>query len=274
MLYFTIALRGRASTNQWDKVVADFENTLNSIFGQNSPEFCVYVGCNDIPQLSRNFGNQLHFVEVNTPRPQGWLDCCRDRAWKQLACCAAIKHELGEKLSNQGIFVFPVDADDFVSNRLAEYVAQHPDANGFKSAKSYKWYKGSKVMEITPYFGGSMNIMRLKPDELPEELPDISLCFDKATCIQLNEKYPVRWDDIAVEEKMRKLGRPFRKLPFCSTIYVLNTGENISTNDPRATGMQDKKIHLGILAKKANPFIWKKIDEEIIKEFSLVNLQE
>lgn len=105
-----------------------------------------------------------------------------------------------------------------MSNRLAEYVAQHPDANGFKSAKSYKWYKGSKVMEITPYFGGSMNIMRLKPDELPEELPDISLCFDKATCIQLNEKYPVRWDDIAVEEKMRKLGRPFRKLPFCSTI--------------------------------------------------------
>lgn len=84
----------------------------------------------------------------------------------------------------------------------------------------------------------------------------------------------MRWDDIAVGEKMCKLGRPFRKLPFCSTIYVLNTGENISTHDPQATGKEDKKIHLGVLAKKANPFIWKKIDEEIIKEFSLVNLQE
>ena len=55
---------------------------------------------------------------------------------------------------------------------------------------------------------------------------------------------------------------------------MLNTGENISTHDPQATGKEDKKIHLGVLAKKANPFIWKKIDEEIIKEFSLVNLQE
>ncbi len=275
MLYFTIALRGRESTNQWGKVVADFENTLNSIFGQTSSEFCVYVACNDIPQLSRNFDNRLRFVKVDTPCPQGWLDCCRDRAWKQLACCSAIKCDLGgENLPDKGVFVFPVDADDFVSNRLAEYVAQHPDANGFKSAKSYKWYKGSNTMEITPYFGGSMNIMRLKPDELPEELPDISFCFDKATCVRLNEKYPVRWTDIEVEGKMRELGRPLKKLPFCSTIYVLNTGENISANDPQATGMEDKKIHLGVLAKKANPFIWKKIDEEIIKEFSLVNLQE
>lgn len=45
------------------------------------------------------------------------------------------KARIRRKLTDQGIFVFPVDADDFVSNRLAEYVAQHPDANGFKSCQ-------------------------------------------------------------------------------------------------------------------------------------------
>lgn len=34
-----------------------------------------------------------------------------------------------------GVFVFPVDADDFVNNKCAAYVKEHPGANGFKSKK-------------------------------------------------------------------------------------------------------------------------------------------
>lgn len=166
--------------------------------------------------------------------------------------------------------MFPVDADDFVSNKLAEYVKAHPEANGFKSPRSYKWHKGSGRMEITPYFGGSMNIMRLLPEELPDEMPDISLCFDKPTCIRLNEKYPARWNDIEVEQKMAKLGRPLSPLPFCSTIYVLNTGANISANDPNNRhGGEDGRIHWGVLLKKLNIFAWKKLDKSVKQEFGM-----
>ena len=268
MLYFTIALRSRESTDKWDSVVSDFEATLCSIFNQTCDDFEVYVGCNDIPVLKAPFDHRLHFVCVHTPKPKDWLDGCRDRAWKQLACCAQIKKDLGPHLLNDGVFVFPVDADDFVNNRCAAYVKEHPGAHGFKSEKSYRWNKGARRMEISPYFGGTMNIMKLKPDELPDELPDISLCYDKPTCVQLNEKYPVRWDDIAVEGKMAQLGRPLEKLPFRSTIYVLSTGANLSCNDPR-NGTVEKKIHWGVLLKKINVFHWKRMDRKIRQEFGI-----
>ena len=268
MLYFTIALRSRESTDKWDSVVSDFEATLCSIFNQTCDDFEVYVGCNGIPVLKAPFDHRLHFVCVHTPKPKDWLDGCRDRAWKQLACCAQIKKDLGPHLPNDGVFVFPVDADDFVNNKCAAYVKEHPGANGFKSEKSYRWNKGARRMEISPYFGGTMNIMKLKPDELPDELPDISLCYDKPTCVQLNEKYPVRWDDIAVEGKMAQLGRPLEKLPFRSTIYVLSTGANLSYNDPR-NGTVEKKIHWGVLLKKINVFHWKRMDRKIRQEFGI-----
>ena len=110
--------------------------------------------------------------------------------------------------------------------------------------------------------------MKLRPDELPDELPDISLCFDKPTCGQLNEKYPVRWDDIAVEGKMAQLGRPLEKLPFRSTIYVLSTGANLSCNDPR-NGGAEKRIHWGAMLKKINVFNWKRMDRKIRQEFGI-----
>lgn len=267
-LYFTIALRSRESTDQWDRVVSDFEATLYSIFNQNCEDFCVYVGCNEIPELKYAFDTRLRFVCVDTPKPKDWLDGCRDRAWKQLACCAQIKKDLGVYLPNDGVFVFPVDADDFVNQKCAAYVKEHPNANGFKSPKGYRWNKGSRRMEISPYFGGTMNIMKLRPDELPDELPDISLCFDKSTCGQLNEKYPVRWDDIAVEEKMAQLGRPLEKLPFRSTIYVLSTGANLSNDDPR-NGTTEKKIHWGVLLKKINILNWKCMNKKIRQEFGI-----
>lgn len=113
-----------------------------------------------------------------------------------------------------------------------------------------------------------MNIMKLKPEEFPDELPDISLCFDKSTCVWLNEKYPVRWDDIAVAGKMAQLGRPLEKLPFPSTIYVLNTGTNLSYREPIKQGIE-KKIHWGVLLKKINVFNWKRMDRKICQEFGI-----
>lgn len=269
MLYFTIALRSKASTNRWDAVTADFEATLSSIFNQTCGEFCVYVGCNEKPELKNAYDERLRFIYVDTPKPNGWLECCRDRAWKQLACCAAIKKEHPDDVRRGGTFVFPVDADDFVSNRIAEYVNRHPDENGFKSKNGYRWNKGAGYMELSPYFGGSMNVMKLKPQEFPDEMPDIAYCFDKETCVALNEKYPVRWDDIAVEEKMRQLGRPLATLPFPSTIYVLDTGANISSSDPRAAGNSRKRIHFGVLLHKMSFWKYRRLSAKIRQEFGM-----
>lgn len=247
MICFTVALRSEKSTNQWDKVLRDFNNTLQSIFNQTCDEFCVYVGCNEIPKLFNQYDDRLRFVTVDLPVPQTWKECCRDRSWKLLECAKQIKLDFFSPQSafmeHDAVFVFPVDADDFVSNKIAAWVHDHPEANGFKSPKSYRWTVGKRYMEITPYFGGSMNIMKMYSDDLPDELPDRSLCFDMKTSAELDARYPIRWYDIEVEGQFYANGRPFTALPFRSTIYVVGTGANISENDPANSGHKSRRFH-------------------------------
>lgn len=101
MLYFTIALRSKASSANWELVVNNFNNTLSSIFNQTNSEYMVYCACNEIPELNSNlmaYRQKIQFVQVNTPKPNGWLNGVRDRAWKQLACCHAIKQSESKKI--------------------------------------------------------------------------------------------------------------------------------------------------------------------------------
>lgn len=270
MLCFVIALRSKLSTDKWSQVLSDFNDTLHSIFNQTHPDFQVYVGCNEIPKLEREYDERLHFVTADLPIPNTWEEKCRDRSWKLCLCAKTIREHYQELLtSNNGIFVFLVDADDYVNCRLAEYVANHPEANGFKSVNGYKWIKGCSWMEITPYFGGSMNIMKMYKDDLPDELPDQSLCFDKKTAMSLTERYPIRWYDIEVEHKFAELGRPLEHLPFRSTIYVLGTGINISSGDPNNSA-GGKSFHPIAFLRSINPVRHKKITTKIKKEFGMI----
>ncbi|MBE5798415.1 MAG: hypothetical protein E7321_00485 [Clostridiales bacterium] len=271
MICFTIALRGKASTNHWDDVVRDFNNTLHSIFNQTCDEFHVFVGCNEIPELWEKYDrNRLHFIEVNTPVPKTWQEKCRDRSWKLLNCAKAIRDRFGELSVQGGVFVFPVDADDYVNCHIAAYVKAHPEANGFKSKSGYKWIKNRKIMVITPYYGGSMNIMKMYLDELPEGLPDISLCFDEKTSAELGAKYPIKWFDIEVEGKFAALGRRLDRLPFRSTIYVLGTGENISEKDPKNKRVDKKRIQPVAFLRRINPFDKKLLTARIKREFGIL----
>ena len=269
MLCFAMALRSEESTDKWQEVVQDFNNTLRSIFNQTCPEFQVYVGCNAIPELENKYDERLHFITETLPTPNTWEEKCRDRSWKLCLCAKAIREDYHDVLAQgEGIFIFPVDADDFVNCRIAEYVATHQEANGFKSANSYRWNKGSKWMEITPYYGGTMNIMKMYEDDLPIELPKKSLCFDKETAMMLTKRYPIRWYDIEVENKFAELGKPLSRLPFRSTIYMQGTGMNISVGDPN--NVLGDRFHPIAFFRQMNPFMHKVVTKKIKKEFGMI----
>ena len=270
MLCFAIALRGPKSTDNWPGVLADFRRTLHSVFNQTNPDFRVYVGCSGIPELDESYDDRLRWVTADLPVPKTWEEKCRDRSWKLCLCAQQIRKDLPElAVRGGGTFVFPVDADDLVSCRLAEYAAAHPEANGFKSPTGYRWIRGSSRLEITPYYGGTMNIMKLYEEDLPETLPDPSLCFDEATAMALTARWPIRWYDCEVEGKFAALGRPLTPLPFRSTIYVLGTGENISGEDPHAQGEQDR-FHPVAFLRSLNPFTHRRLSDTIKREFGMV----
>lgn len=233
MVIFAIALRSKDSSNNWNNVVLDFNNTIKSIFNQTNSDFMVYVGCNDIPELYEQYDDRLKFFQVNNPVPKVWIEAARDKFWKYSVVACEIKKYLKQtETPENGVFVMPIDADDLFNKHICEHVNNHVESNGFVSDYGYVYHKGKKYLEKTLNMHticGSCNIIKMYLDDLPDNMPDSTLCFDQKTAAFLNEKYPIRWNHNEVLEKYKNLGKEFDTLPFPSTIYCLNNGENISS---------------------------------------------
>lgn len=233
MIIFAIALRNKKSSNNWNNVVNDFNSTIKSLFNQIDPNFLIYVSCNEIPDLYQKYDDRLKFFTVDNPVPKVWIEAARDKFWKySVIACEIKKYLINTDHPENGVFVMPIDADDLFSCQISAYVNRHSDENGFVSDYGFVYHKGKNFLEKYPdmhTFCGSCNIIKMYPDDLPDSMPDSSLCFDKETAGKLNERYPIRWNHNEVVEKYEKLGKPFKKLPFPSTIYCLNNGENISS---------------------------------------------
>lgn len=105
MICFTIALRSPQSTKNWKAVLDDFNRTLYSCFNQTNPEFRVFVGCNEIPELYEKYDKRLNFVKADLPISNTWEESCRDRSWKLLLCAKAIRESF-DILSVSGGYLF------------------------------------------------------------------------------------------------------------------------------------------------------------------------
>lgn len=173
-----------------------------------------------------------------------------------------------QNICSGGVYIFPVDADDYVNRNIAKWCKDYPNENGFKSKTGYKWFRDKNYFIITKYYGGTMNIMKMYAEDLPDELPDVSLCFDKETAMKLTNRYPIRWYDIEVEQKFAKMGKTLTELPFRSTVYVLNTGNNISVKDP-SNCQKDKRFHPVAFIRKLNPFNKRILTKKLRDEFGI-----
>ena len=269
MLCFIIALMNKSVASDWDIVERNFNNTLRSIFNQTDANFRVYVGYTDMPRLYDEYDNRLNMIQCNTHTPIERVEKTRDRAWKLSVCSNAIYQNIDNlAFEDGGVFVFPVDADDLVNRNIAKYVNTHSTANGFKSKKSYMHKKGRHYLEITPWFGGTMNIMKLYKTDIVPEIPDVSKCFDLDVSIELR-KYPVTWDDFAVEQKFAEMGRAFSRLPFKSTIYNLGTGDNLSDSDPQNQKIDGDRFHPIAFLRKISLFNKSLITKNIKIDFGI-----
>lgn len=269
MVCFIIALMNKEVASNWDKVELHFNNTLHSIFNQTDHNFRVYVGYTDMPTLYEPFDDRLVMIPCNTHTPVERIEKLRDRGWKLSACANAIYNDIGDiSFEDGGVFVFPVDADDLVNKHIVEYANSHSEANGFKSRTAYRYQEGKKYMEITPYFGGSMNVMKLYKSDLIAKMPDTSLCFDYETSCTLH-KCPVRWTDYEVERQFADLGRPLSYFPFKSTIYIIGTGDNLSESDPNNMKGKTKRFHPIAFLRRISPLNKQLITNRIKRDFGI-----
>lgn len=277
MIIFAIPLKAKKASKDWETCEKRFWETIQSIFNQKG-EFKVIVACNDIPNnIDIEYDDRLEFIQVNTPIPQRWIEMARDKFWKLTVIAVRIREilELQEK-PEQGIYVMPVDGDDLLNCNIAEWCSKYPHENGFVSEEGYVWEEKKQYLRIYKEmytYCGSCNVIKMYREDLPEELPvSPKLCHDKETAEKLNAVYPIRWDYHTMREKYQKLGKTFSILPFKSTIYRIDTGDNISAvygEENQSVNKQRSRFHPIAFLRKINIFKIKRITPKIKKEFGL-----
>lgn len=276
MIIFAIPLRAKETSKDWDGCVQRFNETLNSIFNQTNESFRCIVACNEIPPLYRDYDSWLEFIALDIPIPREWVEMARDKFWKLTMIAVRIR-EILEELPNpeKGIYVMPVDADDLLNCQIAEWCVKHPDENGFVSCEGYVWQKGDNFFRRYPKmhtYCGSCNIIKMYREDLPKESPvSEKLCHDKETAGRLNARYPIRFDHNIVVEFYEKQGKPFSLMPFCSTVYVLGTGDNISAifHEMHANSHSKKRFHPIAFLRSINIFKMRPITKKMKKQFGL-----
>lgn len=227
MIYFGITLRSKAVAKNWAHVVEDFTRTLDSVYQQTNPDFKVIVACHDLPELTREYDSRVEFLQTDVPTPTNSFEMMQDKGYK-LSMIGKRIREYG------GGYTMIVDADDLVSCRIAEYVNKHPGRNGFVSKHGYIYNKGEAWVRkalLPDQVCGSCLIVNYSVDDLPAELPS-------SPADESGEKYILRKPHPSIRPYLQEHGRPVDIIPFPTTVYVRNTGDNHSMLDGGRLGLK------------------------------------
>lgn len=157
MLVFIIPIKSPKLSRDWALTSALFERSARAICNQTSPKFRVVVVCNEKPVTQFHHPN-IHYVEVDFPPPmsdpneaatRGYeFALSKDIARKNADKARKIRTGLDYAERFQPTHTMVVDADDLVSNRLAEFVAQNPQGAGWYFKTGYLYTEGSRFLFV------------------------------------------------------------------------------------------------------------------------------
>jgi hypothetical protein len=203
--------------------------TLSSLVQQDDPNFrVIVVGVPEaLPEVAR-VGPKVKFVPVSFPpasvaRKPSWSELWTDKGAK-LAVGIAAARRAGST------HIMPVDSDDFVSGRLAGYVAAHPGHPGWYSSHGYLHVvKSRKLIEVVDGFHmrcGSSHIVATTDHPVG---PDLDSTLSRSEVVE--------WvgNDVITHllgahrstvEFLAERGSQLDPLPFPAAIWEIGSGEN------------------------------------------------
>lgn len=167
--------------------------------------------------------------------------------------------------------VMPVDPDDCISNKIASFVNQNSQQNGWYIDSGYEYDDGSSKIAIKKSgfykICGSCNIIKYQFFNLPETL----LPYDQINFDRFINGHPLAKSDLATR------GTPIEPLPFPGAVFVRDkVGESISMQEPLLAKFQrnPKETVRGLKKMLLAPINERKLNKKICQEFGLYPLQE
>lgn len=248
MIYFGIPLRSKEASKNWDIVSKLFNRTLNSVYNQTNPEFKIIVACHDIPRLNREYDERVEFIKVSSQIPKNKEEMMLDKGFKI--------HTIAMRIREYGAgYTMMVDADDLISNKIAEYVINNNNNNGFISKNGYYYHVGNDYIKKGHKFpNGSSTIVKYEVNDLPNAY------YESMTTNNNNNPHIIRKRHGDIPRICKEMGRGLTPLPFIASIYVRDTGDNHSL-----IGKNESKFRL--IEQMIMPKI--KINNKIREEFSI-----
>jgi hypothetical protein len=231
MLVLITSLRHPQNRNSksFSEVLTLLETTLASVCRQTHQHFRVIVVCHERPFLKFDHAN-LEYLEVDLPVPSplhqaeiGMPALRRDRGCKYL-----LGLRQAQRWQPSHIMFF--DADDFVSHRLAAWVAKHPTVNGWYFQQGYLYHRHDQTLGFLEDFYlycGTSHVVRYDLYQWPQSLPDrptqgeILAAVDEHYLLYILGSH--RW----IAGHLAEQGTPLDPLPFPGAIYHVGHGENL-----------------------------------------------
>lgn len=231
MIVFIIPLKSKQVSKDWDRVCTLLERCVQSVVNQTSEYFRVVIACHERPNLQIDHPF-IHYVEVDFPPP----------VLRQVNVISQMDRDKNQKmwlgLEYAGRFnpshVMFVDADDCVSCRIAEFVSQNTEANGWFLDSGYVYEDGSD--RIYPKKGkfylmsGTSHIVK------HSVMQDETL-----SSIYIDSGEPLHQ---LVVDLLAKKNSPLTPLPFAGAVYIIQTGENINADQSSDRSGRDDMFSL------------------------------
>ncbi|HYX15762.1 MAG TPA: glycosyltransferase family 2 protein [Nostoc sp.] len=218
MLVFVIPLKSQKVSNSWERVTQLFERCLKSVCNQTSPNFHAIVVCHEQPKIEFNHP-QITYITVDFPPANEANPIARGETDKGRKILKGLMYARQFSPTH----TMAVDADDCISKNLATFIQQHPNSNGWFIDKGYKYQEGSEYIYIKRKnfytICNTSNIIRYDLNFLPEN----------AEYNRGYGYYRYYIDHAKVRGILENKANPIEPLPFPGAVYILETGENLSS---------------------------------------------
>jgi len=260
MIVFIIPIKSQKVATSWPELCRLFERSLRAVCNQTSSEFQVIVVCNEKPEIGFHHP-QVKYLEVDFPIPGPTYNAkVDDRAKRVFAGLLAVQ-------DLQPSHVMSVDADDCISNRIAAFVNEHKESNGWFVDSGYEYEEGSNKISVRKEgfyrICGTCNIINYRLFNLPEKM----LPYDQLTGYdRFLGGHPLAKGDLA------ERGTPIEALPFPGVVFVRDrAGESVSMQENlfEKWKRNPKETLRGVKKSLLAPFNQRALTDAIRNEFGL-----
>jgi len=141
-IVFLIPIASSRVVADWHLTCSYLQQTLRSIFNSSNGNFCVVVVGHEVPDFELPKDSRFRFISLDHPIPSqtkiSYDDKVRDKMTKLAAAWIYTKTMWNPQ------YVMKVDADDFISSKLVDWLASAKDEAGYYIRRGWLWNLGSR----------------------------------------------------------------------------------------------------------------------------------